>query len=91
MELLQIKSNYDLSALVPETRRAAVHSYTINCRQFMSVLASWRKGSILRGPAGQHRAFSFMTLSANQIWITDAEIGTIEDAIHSSHSPVSLP
>ncbi len=92
MELLQIKSAYDLTAHVPETRRPVVHSYTISCRQFMSVLANWRKPNTSRGPAANRDAtFSFMTLSADQIWITDAEIRRIEDAIHSAHSPVSLP
>ncbi len=91
VELLEIKSAYDLTAHVPESRRAAVHSYLISCRQFMLVLANWRKPNTARGPAANRGAtLGFMTLSADQIWITEAEIGKIEDAIHSAHSPVSL-
>ncbi len=92
MELLEIKSAYDLSSHAPETRRPVVHSYLISCRQFMNVLANWRKPSAKRGPsAGRDSTLSFMTLSADQIWVTEAEIGRIEDAIHSAHRSISLP
>ncbi len=91
MELLEIKSTQDLTAHRPEARRPFVHSYLISCRQFMSVLASWRKPTASRGPSADRGAtLSFMTLAAEQIWVTDAEITKIEDAIHSAHSPVAL-
>ncbi len=92
MELLEIKSAYDLTAHLPETRRASVHSYMISCRQFMSVLANWRKPGRPHGPAANRGStLGVMTLSADQIWVTEAEIGRIEEAIHSAHSPMSLP
>ncbi len=92
MELLEIKSAYDLTAHAPESRRAVGHSYLISCRQFMSVLANWRKPNTARGPAANRDStLSFMTLAADQIWITEAEITRIKDAIQSAHSPVTLP
>ncbi len=92
MELLEIKSAYDLTAHVPETRRAVGHSYLISCRQFMSVLAKWRKPNTSRGPdANRDSTLSVMTLAADQIWITEAEIKRIQDAIESAHSPITLP
>ncbi len=91
MELLEIKSAYDLTAHSPEARRPALHSYLISCRQFMSVLANWRKPGQSQGPtANRGSTAGFMTLSADQIWFTEAEIGRIEHAIHSGHSPISL-
>ncbi len=91
MELLEIKSTHDLTAHSPESRPAALHSYLISCRQFTSVLANWRKPSQAQGPtANRGSTLSFMTLAADQIWVTEAEIGRIEHAIHSGHSPISL-
>ncbi len=91
MELLEIKSAYDLSAHQPASRRAAVHSYLISCRQFTSVLANWRKpGTPRTQNDGQDSTYSFMTLSAEQIWVTEAEIEKIETAIRASRSSVTL-
>jgi hypothetical protein len=91
MELLEIRSAHDLSAHLPETRRAVAHSYLISCRQFMFVLGNWRKPNTARGPAaGRDLTFSFMTLAADQLWVTEAEITQIVGAIQSAHSPVSL-
>ncbi len=91
MELLEIRSNHDLTAHRPETRRAASYSYQVSCRQFMSVLAGWRKGEDTgRQTDNSGRTLSFMTLKAEQIWITEAEITEIVRAIQSAHSPVTL-
>ena len=91
MELLEIQSQYDMTAHGPDTRRAAAHSYLVSCRQFMFVLGNWRKPNAERGPAGgRDKTFSFMTLGADQIWMTEEEITNVVGAIQSSHSPVSL-
>ncbi|MGB8644657.1 MAG: hypothetical protein WCF84_05435 [Anaerolineae bacterium] len=91
MELLEIKSAFDLTAHAPATRREVGHSYLISTRQFTSVLANWRKPSTQRGPsAGRDATLSFMTLSADQIWITESEITSIEAAIRSARSPITL-
>lgn len=91
MELLEIRSNHDLAAHRPETRRAAVHSYLVSCRQFISVLAGWRKSEGARRQTDDRgKTLSFMTLQADQIWITEAEIRQIVAAIQSAHSPVTL-
>lgn len=91
MELLEIRSQHDMTALVPETRRAVAHSYLLSCRQFLYVLANWRKPTTDRGPAAGHgTTLSFMTLGAEQIWMTEEEITSIVTAIHSAQSPVSL-
>ncbi len=90
MELLEIKSTHDLTALSPERRRPGSHSYLVSCRQFMSVLGSSRKQA-RREPVKQDgRPLCFMTLSADQIWVTDAEVNKIVAAIEEAHSPVSL-
>ena len=80
-----------MTSHVPGTRRAAAHSYLISCRQFMFVLADWRKPKTAQGPAaGRGTNLSFMTLGADQIWVTDEEITSIVTAIQSSQSLVSL-
>lgn len=91
MELLEIRSKHDMTAHLPEPRRAVARSYLVSCRQFMYVLANWRKPNADRGPAsGRDSAFSFMTLGAEQIWPTEEEIASIVGAIQSSLSPVML-
>ena len=91
MELLEIRSNNDLTAVRPETRRQSGHSYVVSCRQFMSVLAGWRKSNGERKQTDESgKTLSFMTLGAVQIWITEAEIKQIVGAIESAHSPVTL-
>ncbi len=91
MELLEIRSTRDLTAHSPEARRAGSHSYLISCRQFMSVLGNWRKAKAGQPPAtGSSPTVSFMTMSADQIWITEPEIKQIVAAIESARSPVSL-
>ncbi len=91
MELLEIKSRYDLTSHSPETRRSGAHSYLVSCRQFMYVLGNWRKPNATRKPAaGTNPTLSFMTLAADQIWVTEPEIAQIVAAIQSFYSPVSL-
>jgi hypothetical protein len=91
MELLEIQSQHDMTAHVPESRRAIVRSYLVSCRQFMYVLGLWRKPNAVRGPAaGRGTTLSFMTLAADQIWITEEEITSIVAAIQSSRPQVSL-
>ncbi len=92
MELLEIKSGHDLTSHSPVSRRASAHSYLVSCRQFMSVLAKWRKpGTSGALTADGDSTISFMTLGAEQIWVTRAEIGKIQEAIETAHSPVTLP
>lgn len=92
MEVLEIKSSHDLTAHMPAARRSAARSYLISCRQFTSVLADSRKpGRLQNTPPAPDATMGFMTLSADQIWMTPAEIDIIQDAIRSAHSPVSLP
>jgi hypothetical protein len=91
MELLEIRSQHDMTVHMPETRRAIARSYLVSCRQFMYVLGSWRKPNAVRGPAaGRGTTLSFMTLAAEQIWITEEEITSIVAAIQTAHSPLSL-
>ena len=91
MELLEIRSPFDLTSHAPELRRTSAHSYLISCRQFMSVLGAWRKTHAIKGKAAEETpTVGFMTMSADQIWITEPEISKIVAAIESSHSPVSL-
>lgn len=91
MELLEIRSQHDMRAHGQETRRAVASSYLVSCRQFMFVLDKWRRPNTEQGPAaGRGKTLSFMTLGAEQIWITEEEISSIVTAIHSSLSPVLL-
>ncbi len=92
MELLEIRSEHDLTAPVPEERPAKTTKYTISCRQFMAVLRDSNKHRN-RGASDAARppALGFMTLDANQIWITQEEIERVVAAIEASRSPVSLP
>ena len=91
MELIEIRSQHDMTAHVPETRRAVAHSYLVSCRQFLYVLAKGRKPNATQGPTAKPgTTLGFMTLAAEQIWITEEEITSIVAAIQSAHSPVSL-
>jgi hypothetical protein len=91
MELLEIRSQHDMTAHMPGTRRAAAHSYLISCRQFMFILANWRKPNTANRPAASRdTTLSFMTLAADQIWITEEEITSIVAAIQTSQPLVSL-
>jgi hypothetical protein len=91
LELLEIRSNRDLTAHRPEAGRATGHSYLVSCRQFMSVLAGWRKSDGKRNQTDESgKTLGFMTLQADQIWVTEAEITQIVGAIQSAHSPVTL-
>ncbi len=90
MEVLEIKSSHDLTAHLLTARRSAARSYLISCRQFTPVLADLRKPGRLKA-ATPDATVGFMTLAADQIWMTPPEIDIIQDAIRSAHSPVSLP
>jgi hypothetical protein len=91
MELLEIKSAQDLTAQAPEKRRTGPHSYLVSCRQFMFVLGKWRKADSTRGPTGgRGPTMSFMSLAAEQIWITENEIAQVSAAIQSAYSPLAL-
>lgn len=91
MELLEIRTQHDMTTHVPETRRAVAHSYLVSCRQFLYVLANWRKPNTSQGPAaGRGTTLGFMTLAAEQIWMTEDEITSIVAAIHSAQSPLLL-
>ncbi len=91
MELLEIRSKQDLSAHSPEARRPGPRSYLISCRQFMQVLGSTRKANAGKGaPAAPGPTSGFMTMSADQIWLTEPEIEQIVTAIRASQSPLNL-
>lgn len=91
MELLEIKSSQDMTAQVPEKRRSGAHSYLVSCRQFMFVLGNWRKADTKRGPAGgRGPTMSCMSLGAEQIWMTENEIGLVTAAIQNANSPLLL-
>jgi hypothetical protein len=91
MELLEIRSQHDMTAQMPGTRRAVARSYLISCRQFMHILGNWRKPNTTAGPAaGRGATLSFMTLAADQIWVTEEEIASIVAAIQSSRPQVAL-
>ena len=90
MELLEIQSRHDLTAHLPEARRPGTRSYHVSCRQFMSVLSNSRRAARARLPSPAAQTLGFMTLAADQIWVTDEEIGEIVAAIESSRSRVAL-
>ncbi|MGB8645124.1 MAG: hypothetical protein WCF84_07795 [Anaerolineae bacterium] len=91
MELLEIRSTHDLTAHAPEARRAGAYKYLISCRQFMQVLGNTRKANAGKNaPANPSATLSFMTMSADQIWMTDKEIEEVVSAIRASKSPLSL-
>jgi hypothetical protein len=91
MELLEIRSPCDLTTRPPQTRTPVAHSYLMICNQFTYVLANWHKPTADRGPTAQ-RGFapSFMTLAAEELWLTEEEIVKIVVAIESDHSQVLL-
>ncbi len=90
MELLEIRSRHDLTAHFPNARRSVVSSYLVSCRQFMSVLKNSRRVAASDEGRDQAPTTGFMTLAADQIWITEEEIGAVVAAIESSNSRVAL-
>ncbi len=85
MEILEITSSHDLTAISADARRTGAHSYQVNCRQFIALHHSWERDKAQRaGPLG------LMTLRLERIWITAAESKRIVEAIQATRSPVAL-
>ncbi len=85
MEILEITSSHDLTAISAEARRTGAHSYQVNCRQFIALHRSWERDKAQRaGPLG------LMTLRLERIWITAAESKRVAEAIQATRSPVAL-
>ncbi len=85
MEIVEIKSSHDLTAMSADARRSGAHSYQVNCRQFVTLHRSWE-----RDKAQQAGPLGLMTLSLERIWITAAESKQIEAAIQSTQPTVLL-
>lgn len=83
MEIIQIKSAHSLVTSMVGSRPAEAHSYTLNCRQYVSMYQTWQKSN--RTPA---QACDIMTLDYVRIWITEQEGNQIAEAIKAAHSPV---
>ncbi len=85
MEIVEIKSSHDLTAMSAEARRTGAHSYQVNCRQFVTLHHNWERDKAQHaGPLG------LMTLSLERIWLTAAESKQIEAAIQATQRSVSL-
>ena len=85
MEILQVKSSSILTSSVIATRAAGIHSYNLNCRQFMTDQRNWARVEATRGlPMG------VTTLDFERIWITAEEVTQITDAIKATRTPLTL-
>ncbi len=84
MEILEIRSAYDLTAPMPAKRKPGPHSYRVNCRQFLSLHSSWQRHKTEPGP------LALMTLSFERIWITEEESAQIAEAVKATRSPLTL-
>jgi hypothetical protein len=85
MEILEIRSSHDLTASSTQARRVGAHSYQVNCRHFNSVRRYWQNDKAPRADST-----GFMTLNFEQIWITDAEVKQVTEAIRATRSPLTL-
>ncbi len=85
MEILEITSSHDLTAMSADARRTGAHSYQVNCRQFSALFHSWE-----RDKAQRARPLGLMTLRLERIWITAGESQKVEAAIRAMRSPVAL-
>jgi len=85
MEIIQIKSEHSLIASTVASRPIEAHSYTLNCRQYVSAYQDWQKTS--RTP---EQGCDIMTLDYVRIRITDIEGKQIQDAILAAQSPVMV-
>ena len=85
MEILEIRSARDMTASSPEARRVGVHSYQVNCRQFISVHRTWQNDKLRRAAP-----LSVMTLSCERIWMTEEESKQVAAAIQATRSPVAI-
>ena len=85
MEILEIRSMHDLTTKAPGIRSSGVHSYWVNCRQFGLLHRDWQRQTPVEGSAR-----SVMTLSFEQIWITEEEGKQVAAAIKATHSPIAL-
>ncbi len=83
MEILEIRSTHDLTALSPSARQRGTHSYQVNCRQFTSVQRLWHHDK----PQGT-RLFDVMTLNFERLWMTESESQQVAAAIQAMRSPV---
>ena len=85
MEILEIRSSHDLTAHTSATRPLGLHSYQVNCRQFVSEQRAWD-----RHHARPDQALGLMTLNFELIWITAEEIQQVAAAIQATHALVAL-
>jgi len=85
MEILEIRSPYDLTVRKPDARKLEKHSYQVNCRQFSNLLRQWQNNLDEKSnPLG------VMTLGLEQIWVTPEEGAQIAAAIKSTSASVEL-
>lgn len=84
MEILEIRSQRDLTVAKPEARPERASSFRVNCRQFVSAQKRWQNDTT------HMPTLSVMTLDFKQIWITPAESEQVLAAIRAMSSPVLL-
>ena len=86
MQVIEIRSQHDLTAHVPTERRAQAHSYWLHCRQFTSEFKTWLKG---HGPE-QETTLGLMTLAMERLYLTQDECQVVAEAIKTATSPKVL-
>lgn len=85
METIEIRSGHSLVTRLTEQRPAGEHSYQVNCRHFTSEYKTWRKQN-----ADGWNVIRVMTLSFEQIFITEAESQKVVEAIQAVRSPIQV-
>lgn len=85
MEILEIRSPYDLTVRQTDARKVEKHSYQVNCRQFSSLLRQWQHDL-----DEQTHPLGVMTLGLEQIWVTPEEGAQIAAAIKATAASVEL-
>lgn len=85
MEIIEIRSAHSLVTRLTDRRPVGEHSYQLNCRHFTTEYNYWRKNS-----ATQKHVLELMTLSFEQIFITEAESGQVAEAIQAVRSAIKV-
>ena len=85
MQVIEIRSQHDLTARVPTERRTQAHSYWLHCRQFNSEFKAW-----LKGHEPQEATLGLMTLAMERIFLTQEESQEVAQAITDASSPKLL-
>ena len=85
MEVVEIQSVHSLLSSNTLARPLGVHSYAVNCRQYLVTYRTWQQQ---RTP--KLEIFPVMTLEFRRIWITATEGKKIANAIQARQPRVAI-